>query len=373
MKRSLILCAVGTLIALMFLTGCGIGSPSKVSVNENSVQQRKRIVVGFSQVGAESDWRSANTESMKKVFDNTADYELIFEDAQQKQTNQIMAIRSFIQQGVDYIVLAPVTEEGWETVLQEAKDAGIPVIIVDRMVSVADDSLFTCWVGSDFELEARKVCEWLKMFTEQNNIDPQDVHIADIRGTVGASAQIGRTKGIVNAAKDNGWDLLEIIDGDFTQVKGREATQYLLDKYENINVIYCENDNEAFGAIEAIESIGRKVGSDITNGEIMILSFDGVKNEALLDVLSDKISCIGECNPLHGPRVDAIIQTLEQGGNPEKLEFVDEMIYSANDSIKTLTVGGKEYDVTIVTQPFVDEHSKKANVSKYTDQSKNVY
>lgn len=116
----------------------------------------KNIVIGFSQLGAESDWRSANTESMKSTFTAENGYEMIFEDGQQKQSNQITAIRMFIQQEVDYIVLAPVTEKGWDTVLQEAKDAGIPVIIVDRMVDVSDENLFTCWVGSNFELEGKK-------------------------------------------------------------------------------------------------------------------------------------------------------------------------------------------------------------------------
>lgn len=117
------------------------------------------ITVGFSQVGAESDWRTANTESMKSTFSEENGYELIFDDAQQKQENQLTAIRNFIQQEVDYIVLAPVTETGWDTVLQEAKDAGIPVIIVDRMVDVSDDSLYTAWVGSNFKLEGQKAGE----------------------------------------------------------------------------------------------------------------------------------------------------------------------------------------------------------------------
>ena len=124
------------------------------------------ITVGFSQVGAESDWRTANTESMKSTFSEDNGYELIFDDAQQKQENQLTAIRNFIQQEVDYIVLAPVTETGWDTVLQEAKDAGIPVIIVDRMVDVSDDSLYTAWVGSNFKLEGQKAMAWLDAYLE---------------------------------------------------------------------------------------------------------------------------------------------------------------------------------------------------------------
>ena len=115
-----------------------------------------QIVIGFSQLGAESAFRSSNTISMKETFTEDKGYHLYVEDGQQKQENQIMAIRTFIQQEVDYIVLAPVTETGWDTVLQEAKDAGIPVIIMDRRVNVPDESLYTCWVGSDFGLEGRK-------------------------------------------------------------------------------------------------------------------------------------------------------------------------------------------------------------------------
>ena len=148
------------------------------------------ITVGFSQVGAESDWRTANTESMKSTFSEDNGYELIFDDAQQKQENQLTAIRNFIQQEVDYIVLAPVTETGWDTVLQEAKDAGIPVIIVDRMVDVSDDSLYTAWVGSNFKLEGQKAMAWLDAYLEAKGRGDEEINLVDIQGTIGASAQI---------------------------------------------------------------------------------------------------------------------------------------------------------------------------------------
>lgn len=313
-------------------------------------EQKDLVVVGFSQLGAESDWRSANTQSMLETFTEENGYELHFEDGQQSQTNQFTAIRKFIQQGVDYIVLAPVTEDGWDTVLQEAKDAGIPVVIVDRMVKVRDESLFTCWVGSDFELEGKKAAEWLHHFAMAKKINPQDLHIVNIQGTIGASAQIGRTKGLKDAAKAYGWDLLAEEPGEFTQAKGKETMTKLLNKYSNINIVYCENDNEAFGAIEAIEAAGKKVGSNIAAGEIMIISFDGVKKEALRDVLDDKISCIAECNPLHGPRVEAIIKMLEEGNTPDKFSYVDEEIYTANDTVIQISVDGINYDVTRMTE-----------------------
>ena len=177
---------------LCFLAGC---SPAESAEAESVDTEEKLIVVGFSQVGAESDWRTANSESMRSVFTKENGFDLIFEDAQQKQTNQITAIRSFIQRDVDYIVLAPVTETGWDTVLSEAKEAGIPVIIVDRQVEVSDEDLFTCWIGSDFELEGKKVCMWMSKYFNKKGVKPENVHIVDIQGTLGSTAQIGRTKG----------------------------------------------------------------------------------------------------------------------------------------------------------------------------------
>ena len=254
-------------------------------------------------------------------------------------------------------MLAPVTETGWDTVLQEAKDAGIPVIIVDRMVDVSDESLFTCWVGSDFELEGRKMAEWLNQYTLKEKIDPSFIHIVNIQGTIGASAQIGRTKGLADAARENGWSLLAEVTGDFTQAKGKEVMESLLKQYDDINVVYCENDNEAFGAIEAIEEAGRKIGSNIASGEIMVLSFDGVKKEAMEYVLQDKITCIAECNPLHGPRVKAIIEALEAGVTPDKYSYVDEEIYSASEVVSSLKVGETTYDVIILTHDIIDQRS----------------
>ena len=321
---------------------------------ENSIQQEDQgeqlITVGFSQLGAESDWRSANTKSMKEAFSKENGYNLIFEDGQQKQSNQIMAIRTFIQQEVDYIVLAPVTETGWDTVLQEAKEAGIPVILVDRMVDTDNEDLFTCFVGSDFELEGKKATAWLKAYLEKKGIAPEEVNVVNIQGNLGATAQIGRSEGIRYAAAEYGWNLLDQKPGDFTQAKGKEVMEYFLKRYPELNVVYCENDNESFGAIEAIEEAGKKVGTDIQNGDIMVLSFDGVNGEALQYVIDQKIACIGECNPLHGPRVSDIIQSLECGIKPPKLSFVSEEIYVHDQTVKSVSVDGKEYSVTTMTE-----------------------
>ena len=344
--------SVVVFILCTLLSGCGnMYLPENKGLDTDKITTDESIVVGFSQLGAESDWRSANTQSMKSTFTEENGYKLIFEDGQQKQANQIMAIRTFIQQEVDYIVLAPVIETGWDTVLQEAKDSKIPVIIVDRKVSVSDESLFACWVGSDFELEGKKAAEWLKQYTIAKGIAPQDLHIVNIQGTIGASAQIGRTKSLADAARLNGWDLMAQVPGDFTQAKGKEVMESFLKQYDNINVVYCENDNEALGVIEAIEAAGKRVGSDIKGGEIMIISFDGVNEEAINYILEDKITCIAECNPHHGPRVQAIIESLEAGHTPDKFSYVDEKIFSLDINVKKITVDGIDYEVSAPVLP----------------------
>lgn len=340
----------------LLIGGCGYNFFSKSKVIDTLDEAfNERIVIGFSQLGAESDWRSANTESMKSTFTVENGYELIYENGQQKQVNQITAIRTFIQQEVDYIILAPVIETGWDTVLQEAKDAGIPVIIVDRRVDVSDDSLFTCWVGSDFELEGKKAAEWLNQYAIAKGIAASNINIVNIQGTIGASAQIGRTKGLADAETANGWNLLDQVSGDFTQAKGREVMESLLKQYDNINVVYCENDNEAFGVIEAIEAVGKTVGSNIVGGEIMVISFDGVKRDAMNYIMMDKISCITACNPLQGPRVKEVIELLEAGKKPSKFSYVDEGMYAHDDTVHFVAVDNIEYSITVVTEEVLEE------------------
>ncbi len=343
------------LVATMILGLVGCGAKGTTANPKGSGDSGKLITVGFSQVGAESDWRTANTESMKSTFTEANGYELIFADAQQKQDNQITAIRNFIQQEVDYIVLAPVTETGWEQVLQEAKDAGIPVIIVDRMVDVTDDSLYTAWVGSNFKLEGQKAAAWLDAYLTAIG-RTGEINIANIQGTIGASAQIGRTEGMEEAiaAHDN-WNLIAQQSGEFTQAKGQEVMESFLKQYgDQINVVYCENDNEAFGAIDAITAAGFKVGSE--EGQIMVMSFDTTK-AGLTDTLSGKITLNTECNPLHGPRVQELIQKLEAGEAVDKQAFVAEDMFAADDKVTSITVDGSSYEVTTITQEILDSRA----------------
>jgi len=367
MKKKVLSLLLTAAMAMGIMAGCGSatsGGDTKSSSKSASSDEAKSddggsgsLTIGFSQVGAESDWRTANTESMKSTFSTDNGYTLIFDDAQQKQENQITAIRNFIQQDVDYIVLAPVTESGWDTVLQEAKDAGIPVIIVDRMVKVSDDSLFTAWVGSDFKAEGNKACEWLKQYADAKGIKQSDINIVDIQGTIGASAQIGRTEGLNEAVKANGWNLVAQQTGEFTQAKGQEVMESILKQNDNINVVYCENDNEAFGAIDALEAAGKKVGGDIANGEVMVMSFDST-NAGLTDVKDGKITLDTECNPLHGPRVEEIIKKLEAGEDVDHLQYVDEAMFANDDTVKSVEATNSNnekttYDVTVVTDDVI--------------------
>lgn len=340
----------------LILVSC---TPASSTVEEaGDVGVHKDLIrVGFSQLGAESDWRVANSESIQSTLTREAGYQLFFEDAQQKQSNQAMAIRRFIQQGVDYIVLAPVTEVGWENVLSEAKRAKIPVILVDRNIAVKDQSLYTCWIGSNFRLEADKVTAWMEQYFKQKKISPSRLRIGHLQGTPGASAQIGRSEGLSVAARKNHWKVVATEDGDFTQAKGKEVTTKILNEHKDVNVIYSENDNMALGAIEAIEASGRKVGKNVLNGDIMVVSFDGVNTDAMQKLWEGKIACIGECYPMFGSKVSNAIDMLQDGRNPDKLSFVSEGIYSADATITQITVGKKDYPVTIVTSEWIMNRS----------------
>ncbi len=303
---------LAALLALLCVSLAGCARPG---TDPASTQDQRLILVGFSQVGAESDWRKANTLSMQTALSAENGFRLILDDAQQKQEKQITAIRNFINQGVDYIVLAPTTEQGWETVLSEAKAAGIPVIIVDRMIEVADNSLFTCWIGSDFRKEGDEAVKWMER-------EKAPLRIVHLQGNIGSSAQIGRTEGLdAGLAVHPEWQLVFRASGDFTQAKGQELVEALLNEGTAFDLIYSENDNMAYGAIDALKKAGLQPGEDMK-----IVSFDA-SSTALHMILNGEISYDVECNPLHGPRVRAIIEQLEQGETPPKFTYVEETAF----------------------------------------------
>jgi len=307
------------LITIFFiLTACNRDAPGPGA----PAADNGGIVVGFSQIGSESDWRLANTKSMRETFSEANGYKLIFRDAQQKQENQIAAIREFIALNVDYIVLAPVTEEGWDGVLGEARASGVPVVVMDRMIGTADDQLYACWVGSNFRRESETAVEWMR----DNFRDKTELTIVHIQGSLGSSAQIGRTEGLMNGVADNpGWEVIYAASGDFTQVKGKEVMEYVLKQFSHFDVLFCENDNMAFGAIEAMDAAKREYG---VGGGAAVISFDATR-AGLMATISGGINFNVECNPLLGPRVEAIIRQLADGETPAKLAFVEEAAFDA--------------------------------------------
>ena len=334
------------------------GSGPEFYVNGSGIAIRRgdQLTIGFSQIGAESDWRLASSASVENTFSIENGYNLIFDNAQQKQENQIKAIREFIDQGVDYIVLDPIVETGWTSSLREAKEAGIPVIIADREVRLDDEDLYTAWIGSDFRLEGDRACTWLKEYLAAQGLeDPPG--ILHIQGTEGSSAQIGRSQALFDAAKENGWNILQSISGDFVQAKGKEVALEALERYgDEVQVIYCENDNMAYGVIEALSEVGKKAGMDLPGGEILILSFDSATG-GLEDTLNGQIAVDTECNPLYGPALSRLIMDLETGETIEKKNYCEEAQFSAFAPISSVTVDGTVYPVTMVTEELIRKRS----------------
>ena len=331
------------------------GAPSEAAETENPSDRMRTVTIGFSQIGSESDWRMASTKSVQNAFAEHEGWELIYNDGQQKQENQIKAIREFIDQDVDYILLDPCVETGWDSALLEAKEAGIPVIVYDRDVVVQDESLYTAWIGSDFYLEGKKACTWLREYLKALGYYG-DVNIVDIQGTPGATAQIGRSKALEDAVAENGrWHLIGQETGDFTTSKGREVMEEMLIAHGgNINVVYCENDNEAYGAIEAIRKAGYRIGSNFAAHEMLVLSFDST-SEGLRLTKEGTIAVNTECSPLYGPRLVSIIEQLEAGEQPEFRTYIEEEQFSDFTGIGSLRIDGNSYFVTRVTDELLND------------------
>lgn len=270
-------------------------------ISFNVIGAKKKIVVGFSQIGAESAWRIANTESIISEAKKRG-IELKFNDAQQKQENQIKAIRSFISQKVDVIGFSPVVVTGWEQVLREAKRAKIPVILTDRAVDVKDTSLWVTFMGSDFLEEGRRAAKFLVDGNYKGNI-------VELQGTIGSAPAIDRKKGFEEILKNH--PKLKIIQsqsGDFTRSKGKEVmAAFLKSEGKKINILYAHNDDMAIGAIQAIEEFGLKPGKDI-----IIVSIDSIR-DAFQAMIEGKLNCTVECSPLLGPQFFDAVEALKAG------------------------------------------------------------
>ncbi|GAB6899072.1 ABC transporter substrate-binding protein [Kineosporia succinea] len=278
-----------------------------------------KLTIGFAQVGAESGWRTANTKSIQESAAE-AGVELKFSDAQGKQENQIKAIRSFITQRVDVIAFSPVVESGWDTVLKEAKDAEIPVILTDRAIDSPDETLYESFIGSDFVLEGQKAGEWL---VEEYKDETDPVNIVELQGTPGAAPANDRKAGFAEVIKaDPKFKVIASQTGQFTRTDGKQVMETFLKSHDDIDVLYAHNDDMGLGAIEAIEAAGKVPGKDIK-----IITVDAVK-DGMTALSEGKINFIVECSPLLGPQLMDLAKTVADGGTVEKRVLTEETTFT---------------------------------------------
>ncbi|MEW2412864.1 ABC transporter substrate-binding protein [Streptomyces sp. NPDC046866] len=291
-----------------------------------------KLVLGFAQVGAESGWRTANTKSVREAAEK-AGVTLKFSDAQQKQENQIKAIRTFIQQKVDVIAFSPVVESGWDTVLKEAKNAGIPVILTDRAVDSQDTSLYRTFLGSDFTKEGQEAGKWL---VKEYAGSSEPVNVVELQGTTGSAPANDRKAGFAEAIKgDPKFKVVDSQTGDFTRAKGKEVMQAFLKSHKDIDVLYAHNDDMALGAIQAIEEAGKKPGTDIK-----VISVDGIK-DAFVAMQEKKINVVVECNPLLGDQLMELAKKVAAGESvPPRVE-VKEGVFTQDQAAAALP--GRQY------------------------------
>ncbi len=325
-KKLLFTILVTLVLTSLMLSACGAPATSAPSTTQAPAKKTftyADMTLCYPQLGAESDWRTANTASIKETADKVG-AKLIFSDAQQKQENQISAIRACIQQGVSVIALPPVVEDGWDAVLTEAKNAGIPVIIVDRSVS-ADSSLYAAHIGSDMKLEGeRAAAEFNKKF-------PNGASILELSGTTGSGAAVGRAAGLRNKLNAN----IKIIDsqtGNFTRAEALPVMQAFLQKYKpgvDFQGIFIHNDDMGIGAIEALKAAGVKPG------DLFIVSVDGTRGgfQAMVD---GWFQADVECNPLLGPQVFEMALKLMNGQPVDRETLTNETVYYPDNAAQLL-------------------------------------
>ena len=318
--------AILVLLVLFLLTGCA----GKQETGGDSAS----VVVGFSQLGAESSWRIANTVSMEQAA-KAAGYGLMMENANQKREKQIDAIRSFIAYRVDVIVFSPIVQTGWDNVLAEAKQADIPVIIMDRMIDTQDDSLYRAYVGADFYAEGVRAGEYL--IRKADTLGADHLRIVEICGTTGSTPMQDRQRGFMDViGKDERFTVIESVDGDFLQSKGEECMRELLQKYgtDGIDVIYSHNDAMTLGALNVLEK-EETAGSK----DMIIITVDGEK-DAVDALKAGKINCVVQCTPHLGPSVMKLVRDVTAGKEIPKVYHPDEGAFSDFDDLTDPAVEG---------------------------------
>ncbi len=290
-------------------------------------------VVGFPQLGSESEWRTADTHSVQDAFATDDSFIFLYSDAQQKQENQIKAVRTLIARKVDCIVFTALVETGYGPVLAEAQKAHIPVIMIDRDVQVADRKYRLTIMGSDFVKEGEKVGLWLEKYLKEQGIDDgtTPVDFAEIQGTTGSAPAIERAQGFRNIQKNHpNWQINHSQDGEFTSAKGKEVMEAFLKADPKIQVLFAHNDQEALGAIQAIKEAGLQPGKDI-----VIISIDGVKG-AFQAIVNGEMNCTVECNPLLGPQAVQAVRDLRDGKKLPARIWTIESVFDATNAAAAL-------------------------------------
>ncbi|KQW48944.1 LacI family transcriptional regulator [Nocardioides sp. Root1257] len=326
LKKTLIAASAITLSAFAF-TACGSDSEG----GSSTASDDGSITMGFAQVGAESGWRTANTKSIQESAKD-AGIDLKFTDAQGKQENQIQAIRSYIQQKVDVIAFSPVVETGWDAVLNEAKAAGIPVILTDRAVDSKDTSLYKSFLGSDFVVEGQKAGQWVVDNAADADTDGDGaINVVQLEGTTGAAPAIDRGEGFADAiSADPSIKVVASQTGDFTRDGGKQVMESFLQSGDHIDVLFAQNDDMGLGAIEAIEAAGLTPGKDIK-----IITVDAVHDG--MQALSDgKINFIVECSPLLGPQLMDIAKKVLDGEDVEPRILTEETTFDQAQATEAL-------------------------------------
>lgn len=270
------------------------------------------ITVGFSQVGQESDWRTANTDDMCAAVEAEG-WTLVYDDAQQKQENQVKALRNFITQGVDYILFTGVVTTGWDEVLKEVNEAEIPLFLLDRMPDCMDEIDYVAAFGGDFLEEGRRMARWTVNYLNSVGRGDEEVNVVILEGTTGAAAATDRTAGINEVLAEH--ENLKVVasqTGNFTRAEGQAVMESFLKAHDKIDVLLAENDDMALGAIDAIKAAGLVPGKDI-----IIVGCDSVK-AAFDAIVAGEMNCTVECNPLYSSAVIPMIKGLEAGETYEK-------------------------------------------------------
>ena len=318
-------CLLAAILLLTAMTSCA---------KQPESDKKSSVVVGFSQLGAESSWRIANTESMEKAA-KEAGFGLMMENANQKQEKQIDAIRSFIAYQVDVIVFSPIVESGWENILKEALNSGIPVILMDRMISNPEENFYTTYVGADFYAEGRRAGEYL--IRKANAINAERMNIVEISGTIGSTPMRDRQRGFMDAIKDDPrFNVIDSICGDFLRSMGGECMEYMLYKHgaDAIDVIYSHNDSMTLGVLDVLEQKNIQPGKDI-----ILITVDGEK-EAVDALKAGKINCVVQCTPDLGPSVMELVRKLKAGEQVPRIKHPEEGIFCDFDDLSDPAVEG---------------------------------